>query len=70
MSRTSSRPETFSKPDTTSRTNGKQVFTTGEAARLCNLSQQTIIRCFDRLGLYTEKAGFDRGAGGGGRESC
>lgn len=47
MSRTSSRPETFSKPDTTSRTNGKQVFTTGEAARLCNLSQQTIIRCFD-----------------------
>ena len=26
---------------------GKQVFTTGEAARLCNLSQQTIIRCFD-----------------------
>jgi excisionase family DNA binding protein len=26
----------------------KQVFTTGEAARVCNLSQQTIIRCFDR----------------------
>jgi len=25
----------------------KQVFTTGEAARLCNVSQQTIIRCFD-----------------------
>lgn len=27
---------------------GKQVFTTGEAARICNVSQQTIIRCFDR----------------------
>lgn len=26
----------------------KQVFTTGEAARVCNVSQQTIIRCFDR----------------------
>ncbi len=26
---------------------GKQVFTTGEAAEVCNLSQQTIIRCFD-----------------------
>ena len=25
----------------------KAVFTTGEAADLCNLSQQTIIRCFD-----------------------
>lgn len=26
---------------------GKQVFTTGEAAEICNVSQQTIIRCFD-----------------------
>lgn len=26
---------------------GKQVLTTGEAAELCNVSQQTIIRCFD-----------------------
>ena len=26
---------------------GKQVFTTGEAAELCKVSQQTIIRCFD-----------------------
>ena len=26
----------------------KQVFTTGEAAHICNVSQQTIIRCFDR----------------------
>ncbi len=26
----------------------KQVFTTGEVAELCNVSQQTIIRCFDR----------------------
>jgi len=25
----------------------KQVFTTGEAAELCKVSQQTIIRCFD-----------------------
>src|SRR5882672_3838057 len=25
----------------------KQVFTTGEAADLCKVSQQTIIRCFD-----------------------
>lgn len=27
---------------------GKQVFTTGEAAQVCGVSQQTIIRCFDR----------------------
>ena len=26
---------------------GKQVFTTGEAASICKVSQQTIIRCFD-----------------------
>ncbi len=32
-------------------TAGKQVFTTGEAARLSNLSQQTIIRCFDNGSL-------------------
>jgi excisionase family DNA binding protein len=25
----------------------KQIFTTGEAAEVCNVSQQTIIRCFD-----------------------
>lgn len=25
----------------------KQIFTTGEAAELCSVSQQTIIRCFD-----------------------
>jgi len=32
----------------------KQVFTTGEAAEVCNVSQQTIIRCFDsgRLGGF------------------
>lgn len=32
----------------------KDVFTTGEAAELCNVSQQTIIRCFDagRLGGF------------------
>jgi excisionase family DNA binding protein len=27
--------------------NTKTVFTTGEAARICKVSQQTIIRCFD-----------------------
>lgn len=27
--------------------NDKQVFTTGEAAEVCKVSQQTIIRCFD-----------------------
>ena len=26
----------------------KEIFTTGEAAELCNVSQQTIIRCFDK----------------------
>ena len=32
----------------------KQVFTTGEAAQVCGVSQQTIIRCFDsgRLGGF------------------
>ncbi len=28
-------------------TSRKAVYTTGEAAEICNLSQQTIIRCFD-----------------------
>ena len=34
---------------TTDREKGKmkELFTTGEAAEICNLSQQTIIRCFD-----------------------
>src|SRR5262245_27273475 len=27
--------------------NTKTVFTTGEAAKICRVSQQTIIRCFD-----------------------
>ena len=27
--------------------NTKQVFTTGEVARICKVSQQTVIRCFD-----------------------
>ena len=31
----------------TKKTNEKQVFTTGEAAKICSVSQQTIIRCFD-----------------------
>lgn len=33
--------------ETSSNLNGKRIFTTGEAARVCNVSQQTIIRCFD-----------------------
>ena len=38
---------------TTSNDNGqhrwadKKIFTTGEAAEVCKVSQQTIIRCFD-----------------------
>ena len=28
-------------------TNTKTVYTTGEAAKICKVSQQTIIRCFD-----------------------
>ena len=39
------------KPDTISDEN-KQVFTTGEAAKICNVSQQTIIRCFDSGRLH------------------
>ncbi|WP_432798166.1 response regulator [Poriferisphaera sp. WC338] len=31
----------------TSELKAKQVFTTGEAAEICKVSQQTIIRCFD-----------------------
>lgn len=31
----------------TSKWSAKKVFTTGEAAELCKVSQQTIIRCFD-----------------------
>ena len=31
---------------------GKQVFTTGEAAEICKISQQTIIRCFDAGRLH------------------
>jgi len=34
-------------PHNTSKLSAKPVFTTGEAAELCKLSQQTIIRCFD-----------------------
>lgn len=30
----------------------KQIFTTGEAAEVCKLSQQTIIRCFDNGRLH------------------
>ncbi|MCH2134733.1 MAG: excisionase family DNA-binding protein [Phycisphaerales bacterium] len=40
-------PAISASAETPANGSGKQVFTTGEAARLCNLSQQTIIRCFD-----------------------
>lgn len=33
----------------------KEVYTTGEAAKICRVSQQTIIRCFDKGCL---KGGF------------
>jgi len=33
--------------DNTTDLSDKQVFTTGEAAEMCKISQQTIIRCFD-----------------------
>jgi len=34
-------------PDTHPSYRDKQVFTTGEAAEICQISQQTVIRCFD-----------------------
>ncbi|HWB20409.1 MAG TPA: response regulator [Phycisphaerales bacterium] len=37
----------MSKNNGTDHLSSKQVFTTGEAAALCRVSQQTIIRCFD-----------------------
>ncbi|MCI0437108.1 MAG: response regulator [Gemmatimonadetes bacterium] len=37
----------MSKSDDIRELSKKQVFTTGEAAELCKVSQQTIIRCFD-----------------------
>ena len=37
----------MSKPSATPAWADKQVFTTGEAAEICKVSQQTIIRCFD-----------------------
>lgn len=33
-------------------TRGKQVFTTGEVAQICKVSQQTVIRCFDSGKLH------------------
>jgi excisionase family DNA binding protein len=38
---------TESSSSTSSELRNKQVFTTGEAAEVCQVSQQTIIRCFD-----------------------
>jgi excisionase family DNA binding protein len=37
----------MAKDNGTQRWADKQVFTTGEAAEICKVSQQTIIRCFD-----------------------
>jgi len=39
-------------PSQTSDLRSKQVFTTGEAAEICQVSQQTIIRCFDAGRLH------------------
>jgi excisionase family DNA binding protein len=39
-------------PSTSEALAAKQVFTTGEAAELCKVSQQTIIRCFDAGRLH------------------
>ena len=36
-----------SKASAAGKWDGKKVFTTGEAAEICKVSQQTIIRCFD-----------------------
>jgi hypothetical protein len=33
------------------RTSRDRIFSTGECARICGLSQQTIIRCFDNGGI-------------------
>jgi len=40
-------PETHGSPGDSERWSDKKVFTTGEAAEVCRVSQQTIIRCFD-----------------------
>lgn len=40
-------PDTAPARDTAADLSQKRVFTTGEAAVLCKVSQQTIIRCFD-----------------------
>jgi len=40
------------KNDKSNPASDKQVFTTGEAAKICNVSQQTIIRCFDSGRLH------------------
>jgi excisionase family DNA binding protein len=39
-------------PQDTVEMKNKQVFTTGEAAKICKVSQQTIIRCFDSGRLH------------------
>jgi len=36
----------------TTELSNKQVYTTGEAAKICKVSQQTIIRCFDNGRLH------------------
>jgi two-component system, OmpR family, response regulator len=43
-----------SPPPATNGSQPKDIYTTGEAAEVCNVSQQTIIRCFDagRLGGF------------------
>ena len=40
-------PESMTSGENQEDIGSKQVFTTGEAAELCRISQQTVIRCFD-----------------------
>jgi two-component system, OmpR family, response regulator len=40
------------KPEKDARDEAKRVFTTGEVADICKLSQQTVIRCFDSGRLH------------------
>jgi excisionase family DNA binding protein len=42
----------MSEPSSINQLRDKQVFTTGEAAEICQVSQQTIIRCFDAGRLH------------------
>jgi len=42
----------MAEPSSINQLRDKQIFTTGEAAEICQVSQQTIIRCFDAGRLH------------------